>query len=275
MKNFQVEVSQLDFVIHLQHVPGPPTYILGTPPVSTAPVGYSMATPMSTGLGMSPMYPGMMGGVHGMAMPQPSMMVMGPSHRRRLVVDDSMDIDIGYGLKKCALMMEDGVEICAIYDLMNGAMALEYNIAKTEDKDMMNEIITWNQQHAESGPDYLEQQKWIWSGKLEGDGGEQCNARLLSMIGYTICIKEPVDENGHFKRDSVYMEIMENVTDRRVKRLYFDRDDEWSAIYEMKQDELQRDDLWKWCRYIEGNDLCVEGSSDGPLVITVAHSNML
>jgi len=306
------------------HIVGKPTYILGTPPVQSAPPGYGMSSPLTPGLGMSRMYPGMMGGVPGVTLPHPTtgipgMMgavpgVMGlpspmmgglpplspmmgglpgmmggglgmPSPamtlatlRRRLgtetedgTLSSNADNPMAlHSLKKCALMLADGHEICVFHDLMTGAVTLEFNAVNAEDMDIAQGIADWNREL--TVPEYMEQLQWIWTDVA--DSGSQCNGELLAVIGYTVCIKKAVDENGRFTLDGMYTEIIDNVNDRPVVRLDFDRENGWSSVYEMMDSDAR-----KLCRYIEGIELCFAESPSvdqvDEIVVTAEYSNSL
>jgi len=222
-----------------------------------------MAQPFGMGLGMSPMYPGMMGGVHGMAIPQPGMMVVGPPHRRRLAQTDDVITPFGkqtmMALRKCALMVDDGTEICVIHDLVNGDVSLEFNRIKRS--DVADEIGDWNRmQSMLETTEYLEQWNWIWSGN---EGENDCNSQLLSGIGRTVCIRNV--------EDSVFAEIVDIAGDDAMMRLHFDNDHEedWSAIYHLNENGGER-----ICRYVLSNDLCIERLGENQFVITVERSNL-
>ena len=238
--------------------------------MSSAPAGYAMAQPMGSALGMSPIYPGMMGGVRGMPMPNQALMMMGPAQRRRLTADGQSNVQQlemvadGQSLKKCAVLLEN--EICAIHDFMTGAMSLEFNVVRSDS----SEDVTWNRKVSESGT-YMEQQRWIWTGI---ESGNRCNKQLIAVIGHSVCIKVPVDENGTFKPSAVYAEIVDNIDNRPVARLRFDREDGWSSVYRMESGNRH-----KMCRYFSGIDVCFEQSTDKDQLvitaITATHSNTL
>merc|ERR1719204_2933884 len=98
------------------HIVGAPTYILGSPPVGTAPMGYLTGAPMGA------MYPGMMGGAHGMS--QPMMMAAAAGavsgHRRRMRAEDDELV------RKCVFVAGDAAmaELCAM--MGDGDLMLEY-----------------------------------------------------------------------------------------------------------------------------------------------------
>merc|ERR1711994_863226 len=104
-------------------------------------------------------------------------------------------------LKKCSLTISDGVEICVTHNLMNGDISLELNQMISSNVGV--EIADWNRMQSILGmTEYMTQRKWIWG--ADGRGGN-CNAKLLSVIGRTICIRN--------EEDSVYAEILDDVGD--------------------------------------------------------------
>merc|ERR1711879_461386 len=110
------------------------------------------------------------------------------------------------------------------------------------------------------GTEYMEQYNWIWNGNTEGN---DCNAKLISAIGKTVCIRNSAN--------SVYAEIVDTIGDEPTMQLHFDGDHEdWSAIY-----HLMGNDGDRMCRYLLSNDLCFERLGENQFVITAERSNML